>query len=50
MSFAVAAAFRQVLVAACGNEVAIRDQRVPNSKRTNFGGKRSTFKIFDIVQ
>ena len=48
MSFDVAAAFRQVLVTACGNEVDIRDQRVPNSKRANFGGKRSIFKIFYI--
>ena len=48
MSFDVAAAFRQVLVAACGNEIDIHDQRVPNSKRTNFCGKRSTFKIFDF--
>ena len=49
MSFDVAAGFRQVLVAACGNEVDIRDQRVPNSKCTNFGGKRSTFKRFENI-
>ena len=46
MSLIVAAGFRQVLVAACGNEVDIRDQRVLNYKCTNFGGKRSTLGIF----
>ena len=44
-----AAGFSQVLVAACENEVDIRDQHVSDSKCANFGDKRSTFMSFENV-